>query len=65
MQPSSHLLFVPTAKRDLILERDGPPPAPGDELELPDVEGPLMVTQVGRSPYPGQRVARAFLLPLS
>ena len=64
-QPSSHLLFVPTAKRYLLVERDGPPPEPGDELELPDVAGSLMVTRVGRSPYPENGRPCAFLLPLS
>jgi hypothetical protein len=63
--PSSHLLFVPTAKRYLLIERDGPPPEPGDELELPDVAGPLMVTKVGRSPYPENGRPCAFLLQLN
>jgi hypothetical protein len=61
--PSSHLLFVPTAKRYLLVERDGPPPAPGDEVELPDVDGLLLVTKVGRSPYPENGRPCAFLLP--
>jgi len=61
---SSHLLFVPTAKRYLLVERDGPPPESGDEVELEDVDGPLLVTKVGRSPYPEKRPC-AFLLPLS
>jgi hypothetical protein len=65
VQPSSHLLFVPTAKRYLLVERDGPPPAPGEEVELPEVPGPLMVTKVGRSPYPDNGRPCAFLLPLS
>jgi hypothetical protein len=62
-QPSSHLLFVPTANRYLLVEREGPPPAPGDELELPDVDGLLLVTKVGRSPYPENGRPCAFLLP--
>ena len=33
-EPSSHLLFVPTPERYLLVERDGAPPAPGAELEL-------------------------------
>jgi hypothetical protein len=61
---SSHLLFVPTAKRYLLVERDGPPPEQGDEVVLDDVDGPLLVTKVGRSPYPEKRPC-AFLLPLS
>lgn len=61
---SSHLLFVPTASRYLLVEREGPPPEPGEEVELADVDGPLLVTKVGRSPYPEKRPC-AFLLPLS
>lgn len=61
-QPSSHLLFVPTSSRYVLVEREGPPPEPGDELELPDVDGLLMVTKVGRSPFPENGRPCAFLL---
>jgi hypothetical protein len=62
--PSSHLLFVPTPARYLLVERDGAPPEPGDELELPDVDGRLVVAKLGRAPFPGERRPCAFLLPL-
>jgi hypothetical protein len=62
--PSSHLLFVPTPARYLLIERDGAPPEPGDELELPDVRGRLVVTKLGRAPFPGERRPCAFLLSL-
>ncbi|MDQ2909698.1 MAG: hypothetical protein M3R39_01550 [Actinomycetota bacterium] len=62
--PSSHLLFVPTPARYLLLEREGAPPEPGDELELPDVGGRLVVAKVGRAPFPGELRHCAFLLPL-
>jgi hypothetical protein len=62
--PSSHLLFVPTSARYLLMERDGAPPEPGDELELPDVGGRLVVAKLGRAPFPGERRPCAFLLPL-
>ena len=62
--PSSHLLFVPTPARYLLVERDGAPPAPGDELELPDVGGRLVVAKLGRAPFPGELRPCAFLLPL-
>jgi hypothetical protein len=61
--PSSHLLFVPTPARYLLLERDGAPPQPGEELELPDT-GRLVVAKVGRAPFPGERRPCAFLLSL-
>src|SRR5689334_6992484 len=43
---SSHLLFVPTPARYLLLERDGSPPPEGSELELD--EGAFTVAKVGR-----------------
>jgi hypothetical protein len=59
-QPSSHLVFVPTPQRYLLLEREGPPPEPGDELEL--TEGRFVVGKLGRAPYPGEQRPCAFLL---
>jgi hypothetical protein len=61
--PSSHLLFVPTPARYLLVERDGAPPALGEELELPDVGGRLLVQKIGRAPFPGESRPCAFLLP--
>jgi hypothetical protein len=58
--PSSHVVFVPTAKRYLLLEQQGPPPEPGDELDLP--EGSFVVGKIGRAPFPGERRPCAFLL---
>jgi hypothetical protein len=62
--PSSHLLFVPTPARYLLVEREGAPPEAGDELDLPDVVGRLVVAKLGRAPFPGERRPCAFLLPL-
>ena len=59
-QPSSHVVFVPTSERYLLLDREGPPPEPGDALDLP--EGSFVVGKVGRAPFPGERRACAFLL---
>ena len=58
--PSSHLLFVPTPARYLMVERQGPPPAPGEELELD--EGTFLVGKLGRAPFPGEQRPCAFLL---
>jgi hypothetical protein len=58
--PSSHVVFVPTSERYLVLERQGPPPEPGDALDLP--EGSFLVGKVGRAPFPGERRPCAFLL---
>jgi hypothetical protein len=60
-QPSSHLLFVPTATGYALVEREGAPPAPGDELELPGAPGRLLVMKLGRAPLPGERRPCAFL----
>jgi hypothetical protein len=59
-QPSSHVVFVPTPERYLLLERQGPPPDPGDKLDLP--EGSFVVGKIGRAPFPGERRPCAFLL---
>jgi hypothetical protein len=59
-QPSSHVVFVPTPERYLLLERQGPPPEPGDALDLP--EGSFLVGKIGRAPFPGERRPCAFLL---
>jgi hypothetical protein len=59
-QPSSHLVFVPTPERYVLLERQGPPPSPGDELELS--EGSFVVGKLGRAPFPGEHRPCVFLL---
>jgi archaellum component FlaC len=58
--PKTHVLFVPTPTRYLLLERQGPPPDAGTELSLS--EGSFLVGKVGRAPVPGERRACAFLL---
>jgi len=59
-EPSSHVVFIPTPERYLVLERQGPPPEPGAALHLP--EGSFVVGKVGRAPFPGERRPCAFLL---
>lgn len=63
-QAFAHLLFVPTSARYLLLDRDGAPPAPGEELDVPEVEARFSVTKVGRAPYPGELRPCAYLLRL-
>ena len=60
---SSHLLFVPTPARYLLVERDGAPPQPGSRLELE--EGAFAVVKLGDAPFPGEDRPCAFLLPLA
>jgi hypothetical protein len=59
-QSSSHVVFIPTPERYVLLERQGPPPEPGVELDLP--EGGFVVGKIGRAPFPGERRPCAFLL---
>lgn len=64
VQPaSSHLLFVPTPARYLLVERDGAPPQPGMKLELE--QGAFAVAKLGDAPIPGEDRPCAFLLPLA
>jgi len=58
--PSSHVVFIPTPGRYLVLERQGPPPEAGEAVELS--EGSFVVGKVGRAPFPGERRPCAFLL---
>jgi hypothetical protein len=58
--PSSHVVFLPTPERYLVLERQGPPPEPGEAVELS--EGSFVVGKIGRAPFPGERRPCAFLL---
>ena len=59
---TSHLLFVPTPARYLLVEREGAPPEPGARLELE--QGAFAVAKLGDAPFPGEDRPCAFLLPL-
>jgi hypothetical protein len=59
---SSHLLFVPTPARYLLVERAGAPPQAGAKLELE--QGTFAVAKLGDAPFPGEDRPCAFLLPL-
>ena len=58
---SEHLLFVPSPARYALVERDGPPPSEGSEVELE--ERLFVVSKIGPAPFPDERRACAFLLP--
>lgn len=57
----AHLLFVPSPARYALVERDGPPPSEGSEVELE--ERRFVVSKVGPAPFPDEPRACAFLLP--
>jgi hypothetical protein len=46
-----HLLFLSRPTGYELAEREGEPPAPGDEVEL-DGEGNFVVVKVAQSPLP-------------
>jgi hypothetical protein len=46
-----HLLFLSRPTGYELAEREGEPPAPGDEVELDD-EGNFVVVKVAQSPLP-------------
>ena len=58
---TAHLLFVPSSARYALVERDGPPPSEGSEVELD--ERLFVVSKVGPAPFPDEPRACAFLLP--
>ena len=62
---SSHLLFVPTPARYLLVEREGAPPEPGSKLDVAEAADAFVVTKVGPAPFPGEPRPCAFLLPLA
>jgi hypothetical protein len=64
-QAFAHLLFVPTPARYLLLERDGAPPATGEQLEVPEADARFSVAKVGRAPYPGELRPCVYLLRLT
>jgi hypothetical protein len=56
-----HLLLLGSADGYRLVERDGPPPAAGERVELDD--GGFVVLREGRSPLPGDRRRCAVALP--
>jgi hypothetical protein len=59
---TKHVLFVSRPSAYEVLEREGPVPAVGSEIELGDsAPGLYRVSKVGPSPLPGDRRRCAFL----
>jgi hypothetical protein len=55
-----HLLFFRGADGYELVERGGPPPEPGDTVNVPG--GPKIVARVGASPAPGAKLPCAYLV---
>jgi len=63
-QHAQHLLFLPSARGYLLLQRAGEAPAVGQELELPEMPGcRLLVSKRARSPLPLDSRVCAYLQP--
>ena len=61
-QPDTrHLVFATSGTAYEIVELDGPPPAPGDVVELES--GRHLVVRVGTSPLAGSRLPCAYTIP--
>jgi hypothetical protein len=58
-----HLLFASTSQGYALVEADGPPPSPGQEIEVPDQPGRFVVVKLGPSPLPDDLRACAYLEP--
>ena len=58
-----HLLFISTSAGYSLVEREGPPPAPGERLELPEQAMSFFVLKLGASPLPNDDRGCAYLAP--
>jgi hypothetical protein len=58
-----HLLFISTSAGYSLVEREGPPPPPGDRLELPEQPMSFVVLKLGASPLPNDQRSCAYLAP--
>lgn len=56
-----HLLFVATSSGYALVEREGPPPALGGDVEAPELSGPFLVAKLGPSPLPNDPRVCAYL----
>ena len=61
---SAHLLFVPTGKRYVLVDREGPAPSPGIEVTL-DGGRRFLVTKLASSPLPADERRCAYLEALA
>jgi len=53
--PAGHILFLPTPAGYELVERPGPPPAPGETVEIEGRLGAYVAAKVGPAPLPGDR----------
>lgn len=58
---SGHLVFLSSSRGYALVELDGPPPALGGDIELPEQAGSFRVAKVGPSPLPNDPRMCAYL----
>jgi hypothetical protein len=56
-----HLLFVSTPRGYALVELEGPPPALGQDIEVPEQTGSFLVAKLGPSPLPNDPRICAYL----
>jgi hypothetical protein len=58
---TSHLVFISSARGYALVELDGPPPALGEDVEVPERPGSFLVAKLGPSPLPDDPRICAYL----
>lgn len=58
-----HLVFISDPRGYALVELDGPPPALGEDIALPEQPGFFQVAKLGRSPLPNDPRICAYLSP--
>jgi hypothetical protein len=58
---TGHLVFISSARGYALVELDGPPPALGEDVELPERPGSFLVAKLGPSPLPDDARICAYL----
>lgn len=58
---AGHLLFVATSRGYALLQREGPPPSLGHDIEVPEQPGSFLVGKLGPSPLPNDPRICAYL----
>jgi hypothetical protein len=58
-----HLAFISSPRGYALVELDGPPPALGEDIELPEQPGSFQVAKLGASPLPNDPRICAYLSP--
>jgi hypothetical protein len=58
-----HLVFISSPRGYALVQLNGPPPAPGEDIVLPEQPGSFQVAKLGPSPLPNDPRICAYLSP--